>query len=481
MYQFIHIEDYSINTSKKKRSDRVYNNEVEASDKKETNNVRGVIAEAKREQGNIPMSVKEVEEPVLLYGVDLDTVEILADEYHQKTRIKDKNGKEKKLRNDANVLIAGVISLNADCMDFWDDYKKESIKYLKEKYGDRLKSVIEHTDEPHPHFHFYVIGNPGERFELLHDGRRAMLENKDKVKRIQNRAYKQAMREFQEDFYSKVSFKFGLMKTGPKRKRTDKRSYHDAQREILLLNKLKKEADEEIKQLNKKVTTEKEKAFKIGFNKGLDQAVNEFNSNNALNKIIFSLSYRKREFLRYKNSSEHYKNEAIALNKRKNHYKGRLNEEITRNKENKNLFEKINKENETYKKINFFMNGDIKFNEEKENKDDYRQRIIEQISSIEAEQQRFSDNIKKVESRNNNNIREISRIGSKIERTFRILYGNLKNFIDDFFRIKFLERIFKEENNQEIKRFKFKEKTKEENNEFKKDRRLTIKWAIKKI
>lgn len=44
----------------------------------------------------------------------------------------------------------------------WDDYKNDSIKYLKEKYGDKLKSVVEHTDEAHPHFHFYVLQDQGE-------------------------------------------------------------------------------------------------------------------------------------------------------------------------------------------------------------------------------------------------------------------------------------------------------------------------------
>jgi hypothetical protein len=36
------------------------------------------------------------------------------------------------------------------------DYKNDSIAYLKNKYGKKL-SVIEHTDEEHPHIHFYCI------------------------------------------------------------------------------------------------------------------------------------------------------------------------------------------------------------------------------------------------------------------------------------------------------------------------------------
>lgn len=444
MYQFIHIEDYSINTSKKKRADqkekiRIYNNEVEASDKKETNNVRGIIAEAKREPGNIPMSVQEIGEPVLLYGVDLDTVEVLAAEYHQKTKIKDKNGKEKKLRNDANVLIAGVISLNAECIDFWDDYKKKSIDYLKEKYGDRLKSVVEHTDEPNPHFHFYVIPEIGERFELIHDGRKAMLENKDKVKRMQNRAYKQAMRDFQEDFYSKVSFEFGLMKNGPKLKRQSKRSYHDQQREIKLLNKLKKEAEEQIKSLNQKVTLEKEKAFKLGFNRGIKKAVDDFNAKNYFNKFIFSVSFSQQKIKKHDetiNKNKELKNKILLIQDRKNYYKNKYNKVLN---ENNNL----KKENENFNKINDFLNFDL--NKTPEENENVRRKLIEQINIVERQQQQIDHGIKESDFKQSQNRKRFARTRGRIERIRQSLYFNIRDVVRDIFTFELFKRKFKEE------------------------------------
>lgn len=85
----------------------------------------------------------------------------------------------------------------------WDDYKNDSIKYLKEKYGDKLKSVVEHTDEAHPHFHFYVLQDQGEFFDLIHDGKKAAYEarSQNKVKGEQNKSYIKAMKEYQEDFF----------------------------------------------------------------------------------------------------------------------------------------------------------------------------------------------------------------------------------------------------------------------------------------
>uniref|UniRef100_UPI00163D6268 plasmid recombination protein n=1 Tax=Enterococcus faecalis TaxID=1351 RepID=UPI00163D6268 len=161
-YQFIHIEDYGKTVSKKKKNDG--KNEKYKKESK-GRSVREIIAEAKRESGNCP-HVENPEDPKLLYGVDLDQVEKLAYEYHENTKIHDKNGKEKKLRSDANILLAGVISLNRDNIEIWEEYKNDSIQYLKNKYGKNLISVIEHTDEANPHIHFYCIQNTGKKFDL---------------------------------------------------------------------------------------------------------------------------------------------------------------------------------------------------------------------------------------------------------------------------------------------------------------------------
>ncbi|MDV1102264.1 hypothetical protein, partial [Raoultella ornithinolytica] len=93
-YQFIHIEDYSRTIAKKKKNDgkEKYNKETKG------RSVRDIIAEAKREEGNCP-HVENPTEPILLYGKSLDEVERLVYEYHDKTKLKDKNGKEKKLRS----------------------------------------------------------------------------------------------------------------------------------------------------------------------------------------------------------------------------------------------------------------------------------------------------------------------------------------------------------------------------------------------
>ncbi|WP_200854647.1 plasmid recombination protein, partial [Klebsiella pneumoniae] len=236
-YQFIHVEDYSKVIAKKRGNGGKgkYNEETKG------RSVRDIIAEAKREEGNCP-HVENPKPPILLYGKNLDEVEKLAYEYHENTKLTDKNGKEKKLRSDANILLAGVVSLNRENEDIWDEYKNDAIAFLSNKYGKKLVSVIEHTDEANPHFHFYVIQEPGKRFDLIHDGKKALFENRDKKKHDQNIAYLNAMRKVQEDFFRVVSSNYGLSKDGPKRKRTSRKDYFKQKREIKLIQQVKEQA-----------------------------------------------------------------------------------------------------------------------------------------------------------------------------------------------------------------------------------------------
>ncbi|HBL0836587.1 TPA: hypothetical protein LOO12_004732 [Escherichia coli] len=289
-YQFIHIEDYGINISKKRS-----NNGTSEKYKKETKgrSVSQIISEAKRDNG-FCSHVEKPEEPIILYGKSLDEVEKLAMEYHSKTKIIDKNGKEKKLRSDANVLLAGVISLNRENMEIWEDYKNDSIAYLKNKYGEKLISVIEHTDEEHPHIHFYCIQDIGKKFDLIHDGKKALYENKDKKKHDQNIAYLNAMRDFQEDFFKVVSSNYGLSKDGPKRARMSRSDYFKLGREVKLINQVKIKA--------------KKDAYKF--------AIDEFRNENWLNKITTSFDFNRKSLEEATRRGDKYKKSLGSKNKK---------------------------------------------------------------------------------------------------------------------------------------------------------------------
>lgn len=230
-YQFIHIESYA---------------RVAGKGKEGGNDLSSVAGEADRLSGNCD-HVTNPQPPKILYGVSATKVAKMAAEWAENS--KDSTGK--RLRKDGLCLVAGVISAPDDMSDKdWQALKKASYKWLKEKHGDRLKSIIEHTDEPFRHIHFYVIPRPGERFEDIHQGKKAAAEVKKIVvktddkddpeykknkKGAQNDAYKAAMEAFQTEFYHQVAMKNGLTRLGPGRRRLTRKAWNEEQRQANFL------------------------------------------------------------------------------------------------------------------------------------------------------------------------------------------------------------------------------------------------------
>lgn len=402
--------------------------------------------------------------------------------YHSKTKIKDKNGKEKKLRKDANVILAGVISLNRENENIWEDYKKSSIEYLKNKYGDKLKSVIEHTDESHPHFHFYIIQDVGENFDLVHDGKKAALEVRtlNKLKGEQNTAYIKAMRKYQEDFFLNVASNYGLTKDGPKRARLSREDYLKQKQEIELLTELRKKTenelsllkektDKEIKDLKEKSEIDIKKAKddalalgrRIGRVEGFKSAIIDFRDNkNIFSKVIFSKTFSENMI----NQLQKKNNDLIDKNKklfeRKEHYK---KDSIYKNK-----YIKEEKENSYLKTINSFLEEDIKNKEEMEN--DIRASIITEIKRVEAQQQQINNRNERNRQRNLRTGADIKSVKERFNRTSRMFFNHFKTFIRDIFSNSIFERAIERKEKISIEKIEYKKE--ESKNENRQDRKL---------
>lgn len=246
-YQFLHVEAYAREesskgrTQTKKNSDGTYTSKEVAKEKR--GNVRWVIAEAKREQ-NSCHHIDSPQPPLVLLG-DLDQVEQEATRWAEEAT--DERGR--KLRKDGACLLAGVISLPRDEEAQWEQFKAKSVDWLKEKYGDNLRCVIAHEkDELHPHLHFYCVAKKGQKFEDLHEGKRAQKELKKKnpqaSKQEQNIAFAEAMRATQDDFANRVGQRFGLARIGPGRRRLTRAQWQaeQAQAEALKNTLAKKNA-----------------------------------------------------------------------------------------------------------------------------------------------------------------------------------------------------------------------------------------------
>ncbi len=209
-YQFIHIESYS-RTGTSREIHKSNGTVV----KVEKWSAAQVGAEACRLEGQCP-HVENPKEPGQLYGVSpLEAVKLAEEWAEQK-----KDPKGRKYRSDGLCLLAGVISVPQERANDWDTLKGEYVEFLKEKYGPRLKSVIEHLDEECPHLHFYAVPEPTENFDDIHDGRKAAAAVGFKAKTcLRNQAFKTAMRSFQVTFYEKVAKAQGFLRFGPKRVR----------------------------------------------------------------------------------------------------------------------------------------------------------------------------------------------------------------------------------------------------------------------
>ena len=281
--QFMHVELYSREEPAKKTINKSKN--INHKSDVRTTNVDGVLSEMKREEG-FTSHLERVDAPQVLYG-SIDALERSIERYEAEFKTTDKNGKEKKLRKDACILLAGVVSLDRADEEIWEEYKTKSIEYLKNKYGENLKCVVEHTDETNPHFHFYVVGNKDQDLNLLHDGKLAVskLAKEDK-KKLHQTAYTEAMIKFQDDFYVQVSNKFGLSRTGE-----EPRERYKSRPDYLRFKKRQETALNILANLEEFEEKELKKAKQAGFNVG----IKNFDETNFFRKLDWRVKRIKKE------------------------------------------------------------------------------------------------------------------------------------------------------------------------------------------
>lgn len=259
-YQFIHVEGYGRKASS-------------VSNGKNGQTVRSIVAEAERRSGACP-HVKEVRKPNLLYGIAPSKVADLAE--HRATKATDSRGR--KLRKDALIMLAGVVSYPASYKEAMEDeeikadfirWKNATVDFLKKEYGDELKSIVMHTDESHLHVHFFCVeglkrytskkGDELIRFGIddIHPGRkaRAKVTREGGPRKEQALAYTDAMRDFQDSFFNTVSKFFGHVRLGPQRRRLSRAEYNREKAQAsalkLVFNEAKKWQEKYVKKIKR--------------------------------------------------------------------------------------------------------------------------------------------------------------------------------------------------------------------------------------
>ena len=223
-YQFLHVEGYARQGSQQGKTPRKWS-------------AREIAAEAMREPDACP-HVEQPQPPTVLHGCTPAEAAKQAEDWANTAS----DAQGRRLRRDGLCLLAGVVSLPSDRAADWPQYRAATVAWLREQYGERLRSVVEHTDEKHPHLHFYAVPLPGERFEVLHPGRQAAAKKAQEgaKKGAQNAAYKAAMMRWQDDFAAGVAAHFGLARLGPGRRRLTRKAWQAEQSQARALAVAKK-------------------------------------------------------------------------------------------------------------------------------------------------------------------------------------------------------------------------------------------------
>lgn len=241
-YQFLHLDGYARKGSRQKSASKKMPSKggIWQGSPVQKWSAQDIANEAERMPDACP-HVPSPAAPTLRYGSTPSEAVKRAEAWADGA----KDAQGRKLRQDGLCLAAGVVSLPAEQIEDWPRFREATLEWLREQYGERLQSVVEHTDEGHPHLHFYCVPLDGERFEVLHPGRLAAAKkaHEGAKKGAQNTEYKRAMQGWQDDFQNAVAARFGLVRHGPKRRRLTRGQWQSEQAQAKALAAPKPPAD----------------------------------------------------------------------------------------------------------------------------------------------------------------------------------------------------------------------------------------------
>ncbi|WP_349963496.1 hypothetical protein [Rhizobium sp. ZPR3] len=128
-----------------------------------------------------------------------------------------------------------------------------NVAWARRELGDDLRAVVRHTDERQWHLHIYGLpGDPEMRASLFHPGQVAKAavlaagpvegEDDKAMRRRSDRAYKDAMREWQDGYFRAVGMPAGLTRLGPAQRRLSRVEWHQERHQAQALKVVQEEA-----------------------------------------------------------------------------------------------------------------------------------------------------------------------------------------------------------------------------------------------
>jgi len=216
--------------------------------------VAGICGEAARLDGHAP-HVENPQPPNILYGMNPADIPAELDRAIN-ARKKDLNGKGTKttrIRKDTHCLEGIVMSWpgytrqgpdgqpgleSTPERERYEAWRSDTIAWAMQnamQRGLRVMSIVEHLDEAHPHIHVLSIPSDDPRMDAKqsHPGYAAKFkaEQSGATAKEVNKAYKDAMRDWQTQYETDISVLHGLNRLGPQKRRLTRAAWKAEQEE----------------------------------------------------------------------------------------------------------------------------------------------------------------------------------------------------------------------------------------------------------
>lgn len=243
-FQFVHFEGFSRQGGKSGRS---------------TDFVFGEVA---RRPDACP-HVEAPRPPETVFGVGIEEVRTLHDDGAAAARDLMSNGRSRAIRKTQQTLATVIASHPFTVAEVRDDpakaaavaaWEKRTVAWLRAEYGDQLVSVVRHVDERFCHLHAYILpGNAMMKVSDLHPGHVAKAvvvdagsrpgEDAKTLNRRGDKAYREAMRGWQDSYHRNVGAPSGLSRFGPGKRRLRRAEWHEEKHQAAALKEARDRAD----------------------------------------------------------------------------------------------------------------------------------------------------------------------------------------------------------------------------------------------
>lgn len=177
--------------------------------------------------------------PEIVFGLPISDVRALHDERALAAKDVMKNGKTRAIRSTQQTLATVIAShpytvaeVRADTSKAAEvaEWEGRTVQWLKNQFGSQLVSVVRHTDERYCHLHCYILPeNPMMKAAAIHPGHIAKAaviaeghrpgEDDKALNKRGDKAYRAAMRDWQDQYHQHVGAPCGLTRIGPQVRR----------------------------------------------------------------------------------------------------------------------------------------------------------------------------------------------------------------------------------------------------------------------